>query len=144
MTSPNGYPHKQVPVRVPILIDTGIRSLVEELNRLDGVRTLSSCQGSKDVHSCVVFEYGDGSRITEGSYKDLSDFLFRFITCFKTYSNRGWAGEFTDISLEWSGEKAHPVVRIVFPSEYIKGVTRIITQVRKMLSRDSTSHRRQY
>ena len=143
MTSSSGYPHKQVPVRVPVLIDTGIRSLVDELNRLDGVRTLSSCQGSKDVRACVVFDYGDGSRITGESYKDLSDFLFRFITCFKACSNRGWAGEFTDISLEWSGEKAHPTIRIEFPSEYLKGVTKIITRVRKRFYRDNTSHKQQ-
>ena len=143
MTSSSGYPHKQVPVRVPILIDTGIKRLVEELNRLDGVRTLSSCQGSKDVHSCVVLEYGDSSRVTEESYTDLCAFLFHFITCFRDCSNRGWSGEFTDISLEWSGEKVHPTIRIVFPSEYIKGVTRIITQVRKRLSHGSTSHRQQ-
>ena len=143
MISPSEYPHQQIPVRVPVLVDAGIRHLVDELNKLSSVRTLSSCQGSKDVHACVVFEYGDGSQITEESYKYLSNFLFQFITHFKACSNRGWAGEFTDISLEWSGEKAHPTIRIVFPSEYIKGVTKIITQVRKRFSHDNTSHRRQ-
>lgn len=38
--------HKTVPVWVLVDVDEGIATLVKKLNMIDGVRTLSSCQGT--------------------------------------------------------------------------------------------------
>ena len=58
--------HEQVWVKVNAPVDRGIARIVSILNRLDGLRTIDSCEGimgAKPAH--VYFNYGDWRQISE-------------------------------------------------------------------------------
>jgi hypothetical protein len=72
--------HRQVAVKVTALVDEGVAELVEALNRIDGVRTLESCQGHAD-YARVLFVVGN-----ETNGVDLGLFLHRFVPILEPFN----------------------------------------------------------
>jgi tRNA(Phe) wybutosine-synthesizing methylase Tyw3 len=50
-------PHVTTPIRVRVDVDTGIVALVRRLNRMRGVRTHASCQGTKTMRPYVMVSW---------------------------------------------------------------------------------------
>jgi hypothetical protein len=56
--------HEQVWIKVNAPVDRGIAQIVSILNRLDGLRTLDSCEGiPSQTPAHIYFNYGDWRKI---------------------------------------------------------------------------------
>jgi hypothetical protein len=63
--------HEQVWIKVNAPVDKGVADLISALSLFPKVRTIESCQGTKD-RAWVCFIYGE-------SWKDLSEFVLGFL-----------------------------------------------------------------
>jgi len=129
--SRNHQPHKQVPAKVTVYVDEGIRELVEVLNSFDKVSTFESCQGGNGKLAFVCMEY-DMAR----NFKEMSGFANRLATILAGIAKQGTGispEPIYDINLaiEWGGDKRTPFISIRCPSDSINEVASIFADVQK-------------
>jgi hypothetical protein len=108
--------HEQVWVKANVPVDRGIANVVSILNRIDGLRTLDSCEGiagKKPAH--VYFNYGD--------WKQLGELMFGEI------GPRLWSrfGSDAIVSLEIFNE-SEPMGKLSFDKEATDVVASILNE----------------
>jgi hypothetical protein len=131
MTKPNyiidSQPHKQVPAKVTVYIDEGIKDLVELLNTFEGIQTFNSCQGYEGEMPYICFDY-----------KDTCDPLktFKFVEKLASaigdiaIHKLGLRGHSIWLSLEWSGTMKVPCIVLRFSQKDTQDVVTILQKVR--------------
>ena len=128
------HSHEQVPCKVTTYVDKGIKRLVEILNTFDKLWTCDSCEGSKKEQASVFLGYG--TELT--SSQETCEFICKIISSFNKHINSiDCAGYKTHISIEWWGEKQHPLILVKMPHNCIEEVANIFACVRKELEDDN-------
>lgn len=84
--------HKQVFAQVKVLVDSGVKDIVEVLNHIPNVWTMDSCEGDKNECAMIRLHYGS----FDGSYRLSADFGQRLYLALTEHRCR------TDITLEWN------------------------------------------
>ena len=92
--------HEEIPIKVNAWIDRGIVPLVAALNDLDGVMTLSSCEGSEDKQAHVYLCYYDSAEKTVA-------LTYRLAVALHTHV--GERVEYT-LSVEWRNGNDQPMI----------------------------------
>lgn len=124
--------HKQVPAKVIVYVDEGIKELVEILNSFDGVSTFESCQGRDGKLAFVYMDYGEHSKPYDDgeAFDQMTHFVSKLIKAFAKYtSDIDSGGYLSNISIEWWGDKRFPFISIEMPHDYIDEVTNILSHV---------------
>ncbi len=133
---PSKKQHKQVPAKVTVFVDEGIKDLVELMNTFDGVSTIDSCQGGYGELAYVILRYGDHKTVT---FAQVARFAHRLAGVLSRAAEKG-SGMSPDpaydveLSLKWSGLKKYPHICIDMPSDSIAEVTRIFYDGRHEVS----------
>jgi hypothetical protein len=124
-------PHKQVPCKVTAYVDEGMKELIELLNMFDELSTFESCQGRRGKLAFVYMDYGNCNISYDDSVKleQMVHFINRMAIAFARYTKDAidGGGNWTNISLEWRGDKRFAFVSIEMPPCYIKEVTRLLS-----------------
>lgn len=124
-------PHKEVPAKVTIFVDEGIKELVELLNTFDGVSTIDSCQGGDGELASISLCCGNPR---ESNLSDLvrcaSNLAAILAKSAEESEDVEGAAYSANVSLEWWGDKRHPFVKIEMPRDCIDGVTSVLSQGR--------------
>ncbi len=95
------------------LVDSGIKDVVEALNRIPDVWTADSCEGGKGELAMVRLHYGG----LDNNYKLSADFA----QCL--YSALNKRGCRVDINLEWNCPNAlSPFIILYFDRNEVKGI----------------------
>jgi len=112
--------HKQVFAQVKALVDSGIKDVVETLNRIPNVWTAESCEGNRDEYAMIRLHYGSlGS-----SYRLSADFAQQIYLALTMQGCR------TDIQLEWhSPSTLSPIIVLCFDKSEAKRVCDALSSV---------------
>ena len=135
--------HKQVPAKVTVYVDEGIKELVEVLNMIPGVCTLDSCEGSLSHWASVSLEYGvdytNGDALDLHALTEFADKLWQVIKDAE-FKGKVPAGTMECISLqiEWH-PRYHPILLINVAKQYIPKLVSIL----RPLCNDNRSNRQQ-
>jgi hypothetical protein len=121
--------HKQVFARVKALVDSGIKDVVEALNRIPDVWTFESCEGNSEEESAIWICYGQSN-----GYKPMAYFADRL------YSVLTEAGCRADVSLEWHcGATISPHILLCFRKVQAKSVTNALNDAFSLHSSTDSS-----
>ncbi|MFC2068915.1 hypothetical protein ACFLTP_07930 [Chloroflexota bacterium] len=123
--------HEQVPCIVTAYVDKGIKELVELLNTCDKLSTFESCQGRQNRLAFVHIIYDDWDTAYDDSviFIEMAHFVNRLAIAFAHYTKDAIdaGGNWTNISIEWRGDKRFPFISIEMPPCYITEVTRLLS-----------------
>ncbi len=68
--------HEQIHVKVNIVVDKGIKGIVEALSSFPELETIESCEGNSTQSAWVCFRYG---KYWEHNWRDLTAFVLDYI-----------------------------------------------------------------
>ena len=112
--------HKQVFAQVKALVDTGIKDVVEALNRIPNVWTDESCEGCRDEYAMIRLHYGS----LDSSYILSADFAQRLYLALTERRCRA------DINLEWNCPNTlSPFIILCFDRSETKGIYDALSSV---------------
>ncbi|MBA7518496.1 hypothetical protein ES705_10567 [subsurface metagenome] len=112
--------HKQVFAQVKTLVDSGIKDVVEALNRIPNVWTTDSCEGDKGECAEIRLHYGN----LVSSYRSSADFAQRLYLVLIDRRCR------VDIALEWSCPNTlSPFIILSFHKSEVKGICDALSDV---------------
>ena len=109
--------HEQVWVKVNAPVDRGIARVVSALNRMEGLRTIDSCEGisgAKQAH--IYFNYGDWRQIGELVFDRIGPALW------------GKLGDEAIVSLEIFNE-SEPLGKLSFDKEATDVVASLLDEL---------------
>ena len=101
--------------------------------------TFSSCQGGDTYYAHVYLEYGNTDELyTEEYIKQMMNYVTKLIRLFYKYTTRemGSLGYNTTIAIRWEGNREYPFISIDFPSEYIREITKVFSNLKNELRND--------
>jgi hypothetical protein len=131
MPSPlHRIPHRQVPAKVTVYVDEGIKELVELLNAIPNVCTIESCQGSDTRRAIISLDYGvDYTNSDQPDLPALAEFADKVWSVIRDSESQGVAragiSECTTLSIEWH-PRYHPTLIINVEHRYIDDLVSIL------------------
>jgi len=121
--------HKQVFAQVKVLVDTGLKDVIETLNKIPNVWTFESCEGgidqTSDIWLCCGFPNSNNDKATFEFARRL------YVMLIKAGCNIG-------VSLEWHcGATISPHILLCFPKVQSKSV---VSALKDALVSDAFAH----
>jgi len=118
--------HKQVKAQISdtefVYVDEPLKSLIEILNRIEGIHTFESCQGYKSFAEI----WAEGGKIFKFA-RYLANYLANQI---KQDNLDITSPEYQlDFSIQWDANKTKPYLLIQFPNILIEETTNIFSHV---------------
>jgi len=130
---------KEIFSKVKVYVDDGVKKLVELLNTFEMLSTFSSCQGGDTYYAHIYLEYGNPDESDTDEYiRKMLAYISKLVKHFYEYTTReiGSLGYNTTISIQWEGSNERPFIAIDFPSEYIREITKVFSNLKTGLQYD--------
>jgi hypothetical protein len=123
-TNSHSITHKQVPAKVTVYVDEGIKGLVEAFNKIPQVCTIESCQGSEYQWATIELDYGidytNGDKVDLFALAEFADSLWNFVK-----EREIDICDLISISIEWH-PRYHPDLVLRIDHRYIDKFVNIL------------------
>ncbi len=118
--------HKQVPAKVTVYVDEGIKELVELLNQIPKVCTIESCQGSDTHWATVELDYAVNYDNDEtADLAEVANFADRLWTFIGQNIQNDIECDAVSIGIEWYSRHTPTIVLRIEP-HYIDKLVNIL------------------